>query len=87
MAAQKIESLRAALAGEGSTGVAKIFRELLADREMAAVFGAFAFKLMPHLMPPLEGNPAFWSVLVEEFAALAATASQVSEDRVPAVVR
>jgi hypothetical protein len=69
--------LRAELAKGGPPAVAAAFRPLFADKMLGQVLGAFSLKIMPHLMPPLEGDAAFWSSLIEEYAEVLALAETV----------
>ncbi|HEY1110804.1 MAG TPA: hypothetical protein VGE76_19280, partial [Opitutaceae bacterium] len=68
--AQALPALRRALAEGGPARLAEGFRVLLREAETGRVLGAFALKLMPHLMPPTEGDAAQWQTLLEEFAEL-----------------
>ncbi len=52
------------------------FRQLLADETFARVFGTFSQKLTPHLLPPIEADPAVWHALLDELDQLAALAAQ-----------
>lgn len=70
-AALRAEMLRTEFRAHGPAGAVQVFREVLVDPEARAVFGAFSLKLMPHLLPPTEGDAAFWSALIDEFTALA----------------
>jgi hypothetical protein len=72
-----ISGLRVLLAKGGPPAVAAAFRPLFADKTLGRVLGAFSLKIMPHLMPPLEGDAAFWSLLIEEYAELLALAQTV----------
>lgn len=70
--AQSLPTLHQALAQSGPAALAEAFRPLLRDPDTARVLGAYALKLMPHLMPPTEGDTALWQGLLEEFAELCA---------------
>jgi len=72
-----LAGLRAALARGGPPALASALRPLFADQAIGRVLGAFSLKIMPHLMPPLEGDAAFWGALVEEYAELLALAQAV----------
>ena len=74
-AAARAEMLRTEFRAHGPAGAVQVFREGLVDPEARAVFGAFSLKLMPHLLPPTEGDAAFWSALIDEFTALAGLAA------------
>jgi hypothetical protein len=65
-----LPDLQCALDRGGPAALAAAFRPLLTDRECSRFLGAFALKLMPHLVPPIEGDAAFWRKLVTEFAEL-----------------
>jgi hypothetical protein len=74
-ALREVAPLRSALAAQGPSGAVMQFRRWIADKDSAQAFGAFSLKLMPHLLPPTEGNAAFWSALIDEFSALAEIAA------------
>ncbi|MBI2510759.1 MAG: DUF115 domain-containing protein [Opitutae bacterium] len=63
--------LRRALAARGPEAVAVALRPVLADPAFGRALGGFALKLMPHLLPPTEGDADFWRGLLDEFEALA----------------
>jgi hypothetical protein len=71
-----LPDLRRALDRGGPTALVAAFRPLLIDPDSSRFLGAFALKLMPHLMPPIEGDTAFWKNLIEEFAELTGSANQ-----------
>lgn len=75
----RLKPLRAALRDQGPAGAAQIFGNFFRGGDQGAAFGAFSFKLMPHLLPPLEGSPADWSVFIDEFEELARTATDMPE--------
>jgi hypothetical protein len=62
--------LRRAFAVGGPADLAAAFRPLVTDPELGRALGAFSLKLMPHLVPPTEGDRPFWAGLLEEYAAL-----------------
>jgi hypothetical protein len=74
---QAVPSLQRALLAQGPSGLAAAFRLVVLDPEIGRALGAFALKLMPHLVEPIEGDTAFWSTLLDEFAELSAVASAV----------
>lgn len=74
---QALPGLRQALARGGPTGLAEAFRPLLLDPDIGRALGGFALKLMPHLIPPLEGAPEFWQSLLGEFEELSLLARSV----------
>jgi hypothetical protein len=71
---QALPELRHALARRGPAGLAAAFTPLVLDPEIGRAFGAYALRLMPHLVPPIEGDQAHWQTLLDEFAELAALA-------------
>ena len=70
-AAADLPALHQAFAAGGPTALATAFRPFVTDPDLGRALGAFSLKLMPHLVPPIEGDEAFWASLLEEFAALA----------------
>jgi hypothetical protein len=74
---QALPGLRSAFARGGPTGLAEAFRPLLLDRDIGRALGAFALKLMPHLIPPIEGDRAFWQALLGEYEELSRLARSV----------
>lgn len=70
--ARALPALRQAFAKSGPAGLAEAFRPLLRDPDTGRVLGAYALKLMPHLVPPIEGDTAQWQGLLDEFAELCA---------------
>jgi hypothetical protein len=66
-----LPALQAALAKNGPAGLVPRLRRLLGDADTGRALGGFSLKLMPHLLPPVEGDTAFWSGLLAEFADLA----------------
>lgn len=77
-AVAQLDALRRAFADGGAAGAVTAFRQLLADQNIARIFGAFSLKLMPHLLPPVTVDHAFWSAAITEFATLAALAAYVA---------
>jgi len=75
--AAAVPALRAALAKGGPPAAAAEFRLHFADQTLGRVLGAFSLKIMPHLMPPLEGDSVFWSTLIDEYSELLAVAQTV----------
>jgi len=69
-----VQALRHALDQQGPAGLAHAFRPLVLDPDGGRALGAFALKLMPYLVPPIEGDRALWSGLLTEFEELAALA-------------
>ncbi len=72
---EELPSLRRALE-RGPAEVAQAFRPIVLDPEGGRALGGFALKLMPHLVPPIEGERPFWEALLNEFAELAELARQ-----------
>jgi len=68
-------SLRASLASQGPDGAVLRLRRFFGSPDVAQIFGAFSLKLMPHLLPPVEGDTATWSQRIDEFAQLAQLAA------------
>lgn len=75
-ARRALPDLQRALDRGGPAALATAFRPLLTDPECSRFLGAFALKLMPHLVPPIEGDAAFWRKFVTEFAELTAFVEQ-----------
>ncbi|WP_415908147.1 6-hydroxymethylpterin diphosphokinase MptE-like protein [Oleiharenicola sp. Vm1] len=73
-----LPELRAALAAHGPEAAAAAWRRLLADPAIGRALGGFALKLMPHLLPPAEGDTDFWNGLLDEFAQLAEQLRQLA---------
>ncbi|HEY4246630.1 MAG TPA: 6-hydroxymethylpterin diphosphokinase MptE-like protein [Lacunisphaera sp.] len=69
--AQAIPGLRHALDRRGPAALATAFTPLVLDPDIGRAFGAYALRLMPHLVPPIEGDHAHWQTLLDEFAELA----------------
>lgn len=57
---------RSALVSAGPTGAVMELRRLLQQDEVARALGGFALKLMPHLLPPVEGGAEHWGGLLDE---------------------
>ncbi len=69
--------LLAALKSGGPATLVPLLRRILADETTGRMLGGYALKLMPHLMPPVEGDEAFWSGLLDELAELVALAGKL----------
>jgi hypothetical protein len=63
--------LEAALAQRGPAGLVAELRPLFQNDDFAQVMGAFSLKLIPHLLPPTEGDREFWQTLLTELNDLA----------------
>ena len=68
--------IRRMLASRTPEATAFALRQLFKDQTFANVFGTFSLKLAPHLVPPVDANPALWHTLLDELAELAETAAQ-----------
>jgi hypothetical protein len=77
--AHALPGLRATFAQSGPPALAAALRSLVLDPECGRALGAFALKLMPHLVPPTEGDTASWQTLLDEFAELAGLMRSVTE--------
>jgi hypothetical protein len=73
----EVAALRQTLASSGPAALAAALRPWFADETTAHTLGAFSLKVMPHLLPPIEGDAAFWSGLLDEAEALFALAGKV----------
>jgi len=69
--------LHAALRAGGPETLVPLLRRILADETTGRMLGGYALKLMPHLMPPVEGDEAFWSGLLTEAEALFSHAQEL----------
>jgi len=69
--------LQEALAGARFDQVVGILRKFLASDERARLMGGFSFRLMPHLLPPLETDATLWRNIVGEFEELGCVARAV----------
>jgi hypothetical protein len=76
--ASQIPALRAALERGGPPAVVAALRPLFAAQDFGRAMGAFSLKIMPHLVPPVEGDTAFWHALLDELAELAHLAGIIS---------
>lgn len=74
---EALPAVRGAFTRGGPASAAEALRGLFADRTIGRALGGFALKLMPHLLPPTEGDPATWQIYIDELAALAALAQTV----------
>ncbi len=72
-----LPAARSALAARGPEGGAAALRPLLADAAVGRALGGFALKLMPHLLPPIEGDADFWRGLIDECAQMGAALEAV----------
>ncbi|MEO6994955.1 MAG: hypothetical protein ABI273_15210, partial [Lacunisphaera sp.] len=76
--AQALPGLRHALTFRGPAAFAAAFTPLVLDPDIGRALGAYALKLMPHLVPPIEGDHAHWQTLLDEFAELAELAGNAT---------
>jgi len=67
-----LPSLRDALARGGPPALASAFVPLMVGPDTGRLLGAFGLKLMPHLVPPIEGDATFWKTLLAEYGELCA---------------
>jgi hypothetical protein len=65
-----LPSLRAVWKNGGPTALAEAMRQVIIAPDFGPVLGAFALKLMPHLVPPIEGDAMLWQSLLKEFEEL-----------------
>lgn len=72
-----LPSVRAGLADGGPERAALLLRPLLTDAMIGLTLGGFSLKLMPHLLPPTEGDIPLWQGLIDELAAIAHLAHAV----------
>jgi hypothetical protein len=77
---QALPDLRSAYTRGGPASLAEAFRPLLLDRDIGRALGAFALKLMPHLIPPVEGDDPLWQSLLGEFEELTRLARDIPID-------
>lgn len=70
--------LHAALKAGGPDTLVPLLRRVLADETTGRMLGGYALKLLPHLLPPIEGDEAFWNGLLDEMAELSARAEQLT---------
>jgi hypothetical protein len=71
---EAIPALQRALEKEGPAALVTNFRTLFRDQELGRSLGAFSLKIMPHLLPPIEGDVTFWQTQIDEFSVLAGLA-------------
>ena len=72
-----IPQLRTALAAGSADRVVAELRRLFADRSMGHVLGAYALKLMPNLLPPVNPDLALWETHINELEGLARQAQSL----------
>lgn len=66
--------LRKSLKSNGAEAVAGDLRTLFAKPENGQMLGAYALKLMPLLLPPIDPNPGSWGAMLGELETLGAHA-------------
>lgn len=71
-----VPQLEAALADGNLTAVQGALRGLFRNEELARILGAFSLKLMPHLVPPVNGAADFWRSMLGELQDLAGLMQQ-----------
>jgi hypothetical protein len=69
-AAQHKTLLRHAFEQNGSTGAQNILRQLMVRDDVQVAFGAFAFKILPHLVEGDNIENTDWAEIIMEFEAL-----------------
>lgn len=72
-----IPAMREALARGSPDGLVRLLRPILLDADCSRALGAFSLKLMPHLIPPIEGSLDFWGTVLGEYKHLAELAQKV----------
>ncbi len=72
----KAAEIRRTLEHRTPEAAAVALRQLFSDQTFAHVFGDYSLKLMPHLVPPIEPDPAPWHALLDELDELCALASR-----------
>jgi hypothetical protein len=75
----QLPALYRALEGGGPPAVVAALRPLFAAQDFGRAMGAFSLKTMPHLVPPVEGDAAFWRALLDELAALVSLARDIPD--------
>ncbi len=76
---QAIPALQKAFAQGGTSALAAAFVPLVVDPENGRALGSFALKIMPHLVPPIEGKSEMWQTLIDEFYELARIAQNAAK--------
>lgn len=76
-AAAVVPAARAALASGGPDQAATLLRPLLTDAVTGRMLGGFSLKIMPHLLPPIEGDTSLWRALIDELETIAGLASDL----------
>ncbi|MEI8088488.1 MAG: 6-hydroxymethylpterin diphosphokinase MptE-like protein [Opitutaceae bacterium] len=71
VASKQIQALHSSFNQRGSLGALDFFRQLMIKEDMQIAFGAFTFKILPHLIDPIDDNSTNWAELIREFEALA----------------
>lgn len=77
LAQSRVAGLHAALARGGPLAAAAALRPLFAHPEMGQILGGFSLKIMPHLVPPIEGDATLWAGWIDELDELLALAQDV----------
>lgn len=71
-------SLRAALDVRGASAVVDSLRALFTVPEHDSMLGAYALKLLPHLLPPLEEEAIHWKTIIDVLAELGGHAAHAA---------
>ncbi len=66
----RLPALQAALLDGGPDALAGAWRDMFTQSDIGRVLGAFSLKIMPHLVPPIEGGRDRWRGFLDEFAEL-----------------
>jgi hypothetical protein len=70
--------LRKTLKTAGRDALVKELRSLFATVENGQMLGAYSLKLMPHLLPPVDGDRAHWNTIVDELERLGRAAARAA---------
>lgn len=71
-----LPTLRAVLERQGPAALVVALRPILAEEGVGRALGSYALRLMPHLLPPVEGDLAFWRGALDEVEQLASLMKQ-----------
>jgi len=74
-----VPSLRKTLAARGPEALVTTLRSLFATPENGQMLGAYALKLMPLLLPPIDPEPGFWRDIIGEIEMLGRQAVGAAE--------
>jgi hypothetical protein len=62
---------------QGPAAVVAAMRQLFSDQDFGRGLGAFSMKVMPHLVPPIQTDHAFWRTIIGELQILSDLANHV----------